>query len=114
MDRPNSLSGMIKSLSKGEYRVSFIEAYVISLAPLELQAVTDNALIISDSNLLPVGEQFSAVTKKATIYNGSADIDEDPQEVEIEIDNSIKDNDLFLLLEFSNSETCKYLIVDRL
>lgn len=89
--------------------IQFIEAFVISSQPLKFQAVTDNALIISDSNLLPLGERFSTVVKDAVIYTEGTQ-----QEIQIEINNDIKKDDLFLLIQFNTGETCKYFVLDKI
>lgn len=89
--------------------VSVIEAYAVTVNPLVLQSVTDNALKIYDSNLLPLGERFSKVSKDAVIYR-----DGEEESIQIEIDNDIKADDLFVLLQFNMGETCKYYILDKI
>lgn len=106
-DYKTRLTDVIKGFNKNN--ITFIEAFVISEQPLKLQCVTDNALIISDSNLLPLGERFSTVSKEAVIYSG-----DEQQKVTIEINNDIKKDDLFLLIQFNTGETCKYLILDKI
>ena len=36
------------------------------------------------------------------------------KEIEIEIDNTIKVDDLFIVIEVDNGETCRYILLDRL
>jgi hypothetical protein len=97
----------LKSLQTSN--IKFIEAFVISANPLTLQAVTDNALIINDDNLLPLGERFSTVKKEAVIYAG-----DEEKSVQIEIDNNIRVDDLFIIIQFDTGETCKYLVLDKI
>lgn len=115
MEKKQSIVATFRMLNGGKYNIRCIEASVTSVQPLEFRAITDNALIIGDNNLLPISaERFSTVTKKAIIYSGSKDIDDNPQTVEIEIDNDIRVEDIFMLIEFDNGETCKYLVFDKI
>lgn len=106
-EQKNRLIDVLRDLNVSN--IQFIEAFVISSQPLKLQSVTDNALIISDSNLFPLGERFSTVTKDAIIY-----LNETAQEVQIEMNNDIKVDDLYLLIQFNTGETCKYIILDKI
>lgn len=106
-EQKNRLIDVLRDLNMSN--IQFIEAFVISVQPLKLQAVTDNALIISDSNLLPLGERFSTVMKDAVIYT-----EDTQQNIQIEINNDIKKDDLFLLIQFNTGETCKYFILDKI
>ncbi len=108
-EKPNGLVEAIKGLNGNTYKVRYLEAHVTQEFPLTLQAETDNALIIGDNNLLPKPVHLSTVLQNAVIYSG-----EEQYEVQIEIDNNIKADDLLLLLEFNSGNTCKYLILDKI
>lgn len=107
-----SIKDALRELNGTKFDLAIKEAYVISLSPFELQCVTDNGLIISDSNLYPVGERFGIQKKKATVYYNDTEMT--IKEIEIEIDNTIKVDDLFLVIEVDNGETCRYILLDRL
>ena len=95
------ISDIIKDLNVQQ--ITFLEAFVTSTDPLILRSTTDNGLIISDNNLLPLAERFSTVEKDAVIYRG-----EEIENIKIEIDNGIKVDDLYFLLQFNLGDTCKY------
>lgn len=111
MERKLGLASTIKGLNNN-IKLAFKEAYVISTTPLELQCTTDNGLIISDSNLYPVGNRFGVQRKKAILYYNDEEMVS--REIEIEMDNEIKINDLFIVIEVDNGETCRYILLDRL
>lgn len=107
-----SIKDALKGLNGTKFNLAIKEAYVTSLSPFELQCVTDNGLIISDSNLYPIGDRFGMKRKKAIVYYNDAEMT--TKEIEIEIDNTIKVDDLFLVIEVDNGETCRYILLDRL
>lgn len=107
MGRATKIADIIKGL--GVKEITFLEAFVISTNPLTLRSTTDNGLIISHNNLLPLAERFSCVEKNAVIYKG-----DETENVIIEIDNSIKVDDLYFLLQFNLGDTCKYYILDKI
>ncbi|MDO4301635.1 MAG: hypothetical protein Q4D26_09635 [Clostridia bacterium] len=112
MERKAGLVAAFKGLNNN-IKLDFKEAYVISVTPLELQCTTDNGLVISDSNLFPIGNRFGTQRKKAVIYYNNEE-DTTPKEIEIEINNDININDLFLVIEVDNGETCRYILLDKL
>ena len=107
-----SIKDALRELQGTKFNLAIKEAYVISLSPFELQCVTDNGLIISDSNLYPIGDRFGMQKKKATVYYNDTEMT--TKEIEIEIDNTIKVDDLFIVIEVDNGETCRYILLDRL
>ena len=81
-----SIIGTLRGTIKDS--VSILEAKVISTKPLQLQSVMDSALIIQESNMYPIDEQFQD-------------------------NNAIKTGEIFVVLQIDNGETCKYLLLSR-
>lgn len=104
------LVSALRNASGQNNKLCIKEAYVISTAPLKLECCTDNKLIISDSNLFPLSSRFFITRENAVIYYNNSE----STSVEIEIDNSIKIGELFVVLEVNNGETCRYMLIDRL
>ena len=101
-----SIIGTLRGTIKDS--VSILEARVISTKPLQLQSVMDSALIIQESNMYPIDEQFQDIEKEAIVTGQPAS-----QNVKITINNAIKTGEIFVVLQIDSGETCKYLLLSR-
>ena len=107
-----SIIGTLRGTIKDS--VSILEARVISTKPLQLQSVIDSALIIQESNMYPIDEQFQDIEKEAIVeYKSEVTGQPASQNVKITINNSIKTGEIFVVLQIDNGETCKYLLLSR-
>ena len=112
-----SIIGTLRGTIKDS--VSILEARVISTKPLQLQSVMDSALIIQESNMYPIDEQFQDIEKEAIVeYKSEVTGQPASQNVKITINNlskeklEILDELLFRFEAIQVAEGKKYVLLN--